>query len=216
MNLNATNTAVRHPNAPIPSESAILALVAEGDEYTLLRKASRLGNELALLLRGGKKAHPNVTRAVTVAAELELHLMAVQRCFLARQKQHNEPEPRPDVLSSNDLPTVIGSAASDTRYIKYLTEGGMGMSANVVGPLRVICGLRDKLAVIQDLWPELQDDEAVAERARPSRYEGLLQKLIASGDVSADILALKNSEEAFERIKEPAEQRFAKMTDCSW
>ncbi|WP_321343067.1 hypothetical protein [Breoghania sp.] len=74
MNLNATNTVVRHPNTPIPSESAILALVAEGDEYTLLRKASRLGNELALLLRGGKKAHPNVTRAVTVAAELELHL----------------------------------------------------------------------------------------------------------------------------------------------
>lgn len=145
------------------------------------QKASHLARCLSDELRGGKRANPNIGRAVALAHQLNARLIEIQQFWPHLQKQKGQPTQRPDLLPSDDLPTIIGAASSDARYVQRLTAGGIGMSVNAVEPLRVLGELRRKLAFIEDRWPELQNDERVSDR--PTRDDKILQQLVASGEV---------------------------------
>lgn len=169
-----------------PSETqtapAVTTLLSARRLLQIIQIASNLGRRLSGELRGGKNANPNVTRAIAVADDLQNHLLAIQRNAPNRQNRKDGPIERPDVLQSEDLPTIIGAASSDAKYIQRLTAGGMGMSPNVVEPLRVLGELRPKLAFIQDRWPELQtgDDDA----GSVTRHGKIVQELLSSGEIA--------------------------------
>ncbi|MGR9169783.1 hypothetical protein [Rhizobium sp. KDH_Rht_773_N] len=170
-----------------PSEDIVAALAAS-DSYSspLAPRTSQKGHALFNALKGGKKAKPNVTAAVKLAEELEAHLIAIQRQCPAQQKPFVEPQHRASRGEDDDLPSLLGSASRDARYLKQLTSGGWGMSRNVVEPLRVVRELRPKLATIQARWPELQvEEEAI--RLTP---------------VVRDKEAEQAAEEAFRRLKD--------------
>lgn len=175
-----------------PSNPAVAALVSQKNAYQIIQTASSMARRLSAELRGGRKADPDVTRADAIVVDLEIHFLAIQHNHPRMQNWRGEPTERPDVLQSDDLPTIIGAASSDARYLKRLTAGGGGMSPNVVEPLRVLRELREKLDFIQSRWPGLQasDDEIrmtpidSGEAVRLSRHEKILQELIASGEVN--------------------------------
>lgn len=152
------------------------------DRLQTTQNASYLARRLSDELRGGKRASPNVSRAVAVADQLNARLLEIQQFWPHLQNRKSQPTERPDVLPSNDLPTIIGAASSDARYVQRLTAGGIGMSVNVVEPLHVLGELRRKLAFIEDRWRELQNDECVSDRL--SRDDKILQQLVASGEVA--------------------------------
>lgn len=166
----------------IPSATpAVTSFTADRDRLQTTQNASHLARRLSDELRGGKRADPNVTRAVAVADHLNARLLDIQQLWPHLQNQKSQPTERPDVLHSDDLPTIIGAASSDARYVQRLTAGGMGMAVNVAEPLRVLGELRRKLAFIEDRWPELQTDDHVSDR--PTRDDKILQQLVASGEV---------------------------------
>ncbi|KQO83562.1 hypothetical protein ASF29_01730 [Rhizobium sp. Leaf262] len=152
------------------------------DRLQTPQKASHLSRCLSEELRGGKRANPNVSRAVAVADQLNARLLEIQQLWPHLQNRKGQPTKRPDVLPNSDLPTIIGSASSDARYVQRLNAGGIGMSVNVVEPLRVLAELRRKLDFIQDRWPELQTDHHVSDR--PTRDDKIFQQLVASGEVT--------------------------------
>lgn len=170
-----------------PSENpsatpAVTSFAPARQRLQITQNVSYLARRLSDELRGGKRASPNVTRAVAVADHLYTRLLDIQQIWPHLQNQKGQPTERPDVLQSDDLPTIIGAASSDARYVQRLTAGGMGMSVNVFEPLRVLGELRRKLAFIQDRWPELQTDDHVSDR--PTRDDEILQQLVASGEVN--------------------------------
>ncbi|MDR7028022.1 hypothetical protein [Rhizobium rosettiformans] len=171
-----------------PSEDIVAALVAS-DSYSspLAPRTSQKGHALFNALKGGKTAKPNVTAAVKLAEELEAHLMAIQRQCPAQQKPSVEPQHRAYRGEGDDLPSLLGSASRDARYLKQLTSGGWGMSRNVVEPLRVVRELRPKLATIQARWPELQVEEK----------EEAIRLTLVGRDEEAE----RAAEEAFQRLK---------------
>jgi len=152
------------------------------DRLQTTQNASYLARRLSDELRGGKRADPNVSHAVAVADQLNARLLEIQQLWPHLQKPKGQSTERPNVLQSDDLPTTIGAASSDARYVQRLTAGGIGMSVNVVEPLRVLGELRRKLDFIQDRWPELQTDHHVSDR--PTRDDKILQQLVASGEVT--------------------------------
>lgn len=168
-----------------PSETQtappVTTLLSARRQLQIIQNTSNLGRRLSGELRGGKNADPTVTRAIAVADDLQNHLLAIRRNAPNRQNRKDEPIERPDVLQSEDLPTIIGAASSDARYIQRLTAGGTGMSPNVVEPLRVLGELRRKLAFIQDRWPELQTGDDVSDRL--TRNDKIVQRWVASGEV---------------------------------
>lgn len=161
-----------------PAEAVVGAIALPGNQYRVIQNTSRMAYRLSDLLRGGKKANPNVTPAAAVAEYLEAHFLAIQRGYPAQQKQHSEPQVRPDVPDSDDLSSHLSAASADARYIKKLCAGGMGMSPNMVEPLRVLRQLRAKLATISARWPELQVAEEVALSPTPEEYWRLSRHFI--------------------------------------
>ncbi len=171
-----------NPSENSSATPAATSFTTPRDRLQITQNASYLARRLSDELRGGKRANPNVTRAVAVADHLNARLLDVQQLWPHLQNQKGQPMDRPDVFQSDDLPTIIGAASSDARYVQRLTAGGMGMAVNVVEPLRVLGELRRKLDFIQDRWPELQTDDHVSDR--PTRDDKILQQLIASGEVT--------------------------------
>ncbi|WP_280171105.1 hypothetical protein [Agrobacterium pusense] len=171
-----------NPSENSSATPAATSFTTSRDRLQITQNASYLARRLSDELRGGKRANPNVTRAVAVADHLNARLLDVQQLWPHLQNQKGQPTDRPDALPNNDLPTIIGSASSDARYVQRLTAGGIGMSVNVVEPLRVLGELRRKLDFIQDRWPELQTDHHVSDR--PTRDDKILQQLVASGEVT--------------------------------
>lgn len=171
-----------NPSENSSATPAVTSFTTPRDRFQTTQNASYLARRLSDELRGGKRANPNVTRAVAVADHLNARLSDIQQLWPHLQKQKGQPTDRPDVLQSDDLPTIIGAASSDARYVQRLTAGGMGMAVNVVEPLRVLGELRRKLDFIQDRWPELQTDHHVSDRS--TRDDKILQQLVASGEVT--------------------------------
>lgn len=175
------------------SNPSVAALISRKNAYQIIQNASNMARRLSAELRGGRRADPSVTRAAAIAGDLEIHFLAIQHNHPLMQNQRSEPAQRLNVLQSEDLPTIIGAASSDARYLKRLTAGGGGMATNVVEPLRVLRELREKLTFIRQRWPGLQTSDEDGFRMtliggddalRLSRQEKIFQELIASGEVS--------------------------------
>jgi hypothetical protein len=161
-----------------PAETVVDTIALPGNQYRVIQNTSRMASRLSELLRGGKKANPNVTAAAPVAEYLEAHFLAIQLRHPAQQIPHSEPQIRPAVPDSDDLSIHLSAASADARYIKRLCAGGLGMSPNMVEPLRVLRQLRAKLATISNRWPELQVPEEVVLSPSPEEYRSLSRHFI--------------------------------------
>jgi hypothetical protein len=160
---------------------AFAAEIASTDNFRLLEIASRKSRLLALLLRGGRKASPNVQKPLALAKELSAWLRAISERWEAAQRippDASEPAHLPDDI---DLPTMLSAVGKDVRYLEHLTRGGMGMSPNTVMPLRVLAALIAKLEAAQARWPELQGYVTPEPMRRP-RGARMLDEMTASGE----------------------------------
>jgi hypothetical protein len=166
------------------------------DECQAAKSASNAGRSLASNLMGGKNADPNVEQSVALAVRLELLLRAIGAALPGQQKASpGRPQVPAMVDGGSDLATLLSAASRDAKYLKRLTQGGIGMSRNVQEPLRVVQELRHKLALIQKLRPDLQGQNAF--RASPrdaaprkTRHDRILDELIAGGEIR--VVALRS------------------------
>jgi hypothetical protein len=167
----------------IPDDLA--AEIAGTNNFRLLEVASRKGRLLALMLRGGRKASPNVGKPLVLAKELSAWLRAIHDRWPRVQRTPTDDRGADGLPENVDLPTVLSAVGRDVRYLENLTRGGVGMSANVVMPLRVLDALIAKLEAVQARWPESQGPGAtpsgLTRRPRGSR---ILDEMVASGEVN--------------------------------
>lgn len=134
--------------------------IASTDQYRLLEAVSRKSRVLAILLRGGQKANPDVRRPRALAKELLAWLRAVHDRWPLIQKEPGDRR-SPEVLPEDvDLLTLLSAIGRDVRYLEHLTRGGIGMSPNMVLPIRVLETLIAKLEAVHSRWPELQGHAA--------------------------------------------------------
>ncbi len=145
----------------MPLEEA-RSLIGTGlDAYAFVRDTSWLGKTLATLLRGGRKADPNVGPALRAAEELDRRLEAL--CVhTARTPAPTPTEPR-FPPPADDLPAMLSDAARDARYVARLTMGGAGMAqGNAPEALRVVRLLRPKLEAIWAVHEAASKADALA------------------------------------------------------
>jgi hypothetical protein len=163
---------------------ALVTEIVGTDNFRLLEIASRKSRLLALLLRGGREASPNVEKPLALAKELLAWLEAVGDRWTAAQRIPSDANEPPDTLPDDiDLPTLLSAAGKDVRYLEHLTRGGMGMSPNVVTSLRVLDTLIAKMETVRARWPELQGSGAAPEPMRRPRGARMLDEMISSSEV---------------------------------
>lgn len=122
-----------------PEQSHDLATkIASENDYRILEIASDKARLLALFLRGGKKADPDVEQPLKLAKELAEWLRAVDDRYPQRQQPSDAPQKPDTVPNDADLPTMMGTIGREARYLKHLTRGRMGMTPNVVDARRVL------------------------------------------------------------------------------
>lgn len=163
----------------------LAAKIASENEYRVIEIVSRQAKFLALLLRGGRRASPNVEETLKLARELSAWLQAAYDHSPASQRAI-EGGNRPDPLADDaDLPTLLSAIGRDAQYLKRLTLGGIGMSRNVVEPRRVLAEMIAKMETLQARWPEMQGPDAI--RLTPVRHPNgsrIVDEMIASGELN--------------------------------
>lgn len=128
--------------------------------YYFEEATSRAGSNLASALRGGKKADPNVGPAIRFAEELERRLVTISVLrAMPPAPEPASPRPAPPI---DDLPALLSSAGSDSRYVKRLLSGGAAMPISyVTEALRVVRGLRSKLEAAWALYEAMPKPERI-------------------------------------------------------
>ena len=145
---------------PMTPEEALTIVGGDLDAFYFIRDTSHLGRQLARQLQGGQKADPNVGPAIRTAEELgrRLETLAVVR-NLPPAPEPSEPRLMP---SEGDLPAMLSDAGRDARYVRRLTEGGMGMSMHhVPETLRIVRALRPKLDAIWLIYETMPKPEHI-------------------------------------------------------
>lgn len=163
----------------------LAAKISEAGEYRILEIVSSKGKLLALMLRGGRKASPNVDQPLRLAKEMAVWLEGVRDFWLNSQRApESEREAPPPLAEDIDLPILLSAIGRDAQYLKRLTQGGIGMSPNAVEPRRVLAELITKLEAVQARWPDLQGPNAIEPMpVRRPRGSRIVDEMIASGEL---------------------------------
>lgn len=185
--------------------------------YDYIAATSHKAKNLGYMLKGGRKANPDVKAPLALAKELKERFQTIQARPPSRQRMPEDYQPQEAPIDQMDLPQLLSAVGRDVRHLVYLTRGGIAMSENMVVPLLLIDAIITKLEAILARWPELQEGFKVSAMPKTTKErltprERMLNELLEEGEVSFSGRP-KDRPDPIDRLIEEADLRIRRAVE---